>query len=175
MSSTNPIFMIGLQFLNFWLLKVMLRCINDDVTIIKHGHQATGNARVILLDESSFTLFPTSIRKSLRLENTQGSQQSGKPGSISDTRGRLCDGLGSNIVVQYSVVPIITLDPISVREYVDSLGSQLHSTIQMLFPNNDVLFQVVVWRAWRWTSTSSLASTVTRSEHHWITVVSFED
>jgi hypothetical protein len=28
----------------------------------------------------------------------------------------------------------------------------------------------VVWRAWRWTSASSLASAITRFEHHWTTV-----
>jgi hypothetical protein len=26
------------------------------------------------------------------------------------------------------------------------------------------------WRAWRWTSPSSLASTITRYEHHWTTM-----
>jgi hypothetical protein len=44
---------------NLWLLKVMLRCINDGVTVIKPGHQATGNAHIIWSDESSFMLFPT--------------------------------------------------------------------------------------------------------------------
>ena len=38
---------VGLQLLNLWLLKVMPRCANDDVTTIKPGHQTTGNARVI--------------------------------------------------------------------------------------------------------------------------------
>jgi hypothetical protein len=38
----------------------MLRCVNYGVTIIKPGHQTTGNERVIWPDESSFTLFPTS-------------------------------------------------------------------------------------------------------------------
>jgi hypothetical protein len=37
-------------------------------------------------------------------------------------RGRFCDGLGSNIVVQYSVGPIITLHGrITAREYVGRL------------------------------------------------------
>jgi hypothetical protein len=39
------------------------------------------------------------IMKSLCLENTQGSLQSGMPGSNNETQGRFCDGLGSNIVV----------------------------------------------------------------------------
>jgi hypothetical protein len=54
--------------------------------------------RVIWLDDSSFTLFPASGGV-LRLENTQGRLQSGMPGSNSETRKGLCDGLGSNIVV----------------------------------------------------------------------------
>jgi hypothetical protein len=33
----------------------------------------------------------------------------------------------------------------------------------------------MVSRAWRWTSASSLASTITISEHHWTTLVSFGD
>jgi hypothetical protein len=59
---TNPTFMAGLQLLNFRLLKVMLRRVNDGVTTIKPGHQTTGNARVIWSDGSSFTLFPASGR-----------------------------------------------------------------------------------------------------------------
>jgi hypothetical protein len=53
-----------------------------------------------------------------------------KPGSNSGTQGRFCDGLGSNIVVQYSVGPIITLHGrIPAREYVDWLGIQVHPII----------------------------------------------
>jgi hypothetical protein len=64
------------------------------------------------------------------LENTQGSLQSGMPGSNSETRGRFCNGLGSNIVVQYSAGPIITLHgQITAREYVDRLGNQVHGHI----------------------------------------------
>jgi hypothetical protein len=94
---TDPMSMVGLQLLNLWLLKVMLRCINDGVMTIKCEHQATGNAcdmvRWVVLHAVSY------IRKSLHLENTQGSLQSGMPGSNSETRGRFCDGLGSNIMV----------------------------------------------------------------------------
>jgi hypothetical protein len=80
--------------------------------------------------------------KSLRLENTQGSLQSGMPGSNSETRGRLCDGLGSNVAVQYSVVSIITLHGrITAREYVDRLCNQVHPMTQTLFPKNAVVFQ----------------------------------
>jgi hypothetical protein len=64
------------------------------------------------------------------------------PSSNSKTRGRFYDGLGSNIVVQYSVGPIITLhDLITAREYVDRVGNQVHPMIPALFPNNDPVFQ----------------------------------
>jgi hypothetical protein len=62
MSFTNPASMVGLQLLNLWLLKVMLRCENDGVTIIKPGYRTTGNIHVIWSDELPFTLFPTSGR-----------------------------------------------------------------------------------------------------------------
>jgi hypothetical protein len=53
-----------------------------------------------------------------------------------------CDGLGSNIVVRYSVCPIITRHGrITAREYVDRLGYQVHPMIQTLFPNNGAVFQ----------------------------------
>jgi hypothetical protein len=96
---TNPTSTAGMQLLNLCLLKVILRCVNDGVTTIKPGHQTTGIACVIWSVESSFTLLPTTVRKSLRLENIQGSLQYGMPGSNSETRGRFCDGLGGNIVV----------------------------------------------------------------------------
>jgi hypothetical protein len=55
---------------------------------------------------------------------------------------RFCDGLGSNIVAQYSFGPIITIHGlITAREYVDRLRNQVHPMIQTLFPNNDAVFQ----------------------------------
>jgi hypothetical protein len=58
------------------------------------------------------------------------------PGYNTETKGRLSDGLGSNIVVQYSVCPNITLHGrITAREYVDRLGNQVHPVIQMLHPS----------------------------------------
>jgi hypothetical protein len=57
-------------------------------------------------------------------------------------RGSFYDGFGSNIVVQFSVGPIITVHGrITAREYVDKLGNQVHPKIQTLFPNNDVVFE----------------------------------
>jgi hypothetical protein len=64
------------------------------------------------------------------------------PGSSSKTRGRFYDSSGCNIVVQYSVGPIITLHGrIIARECVDRLDNQVHPMIQTLFPNNDALIQ----------------------------------
>jgi hypothetical protein len=71
-SFTNAISTVGLQLLNFSLLKVMLRYKNDSVTNMKPGHQTSGNACVICQNKLSFRLFLTSVSKSLRLENTQG-------------------------------------------------------------------------------------------------------
>jgi hypothetical protein len=64
------------------------------------------------------------------------------PGSNSETRRRFCDELGSKIVVQYSVGPIITLHgSITAREYVDVLSNQVYPMIQKLFQKNGTLFQ----------------------------------
>jgi hypothetical protein len=80
------------------------------------------------------------IRNGLRLENNQGSLQSGMPGSNNETWGRFCDGLGRNIMVLYSVGPIITLHGrITARDYMYRLGNQVHPMIQMLFLNNDAV------------------------------------
>jgi hypothetical protein len=81
--------------------------------------------------------------KSLRLENTQDSLKYGMPAPKNETRGRFCDGIRNNIVVQCSVGHIITLHGrITAREYMDRLGKQVHPMIQTLFPNNDTVFQV---------------------------------
>jgi hypothetical protein len=63
------------------------------------------------------------------------------PGFNSETLGRFCDDLGSNIMVQHSVVPIITLHGrITARKYVDRLGNQVQPMIQTLFPKNNAVF-----------------------------------
>jgi hypothetical protein len=105
-SFTNPTYMVGLQLLNLRLLEVMLRCVNDGATTIKPGHQTTGNAHVIWSDELSFALFPTSGRVYIWRTSTEAYN----PECLVPTKmGQFCDGLGSNIVIQYTVVPIITL------------------------------------------------------------------
>jgi hypothetical protein len=92
-------------------------------------------------DESSFTLSPTPGRVYV----WRTAKEAYDPECLipnSKTRGRFCDGLASNIVVQYSVGPIITLrDRINAKEYVDRLGNQVHPMIQTLFPNNGAVFQ----------------------------------
>jgi hypothetical protein len=104
--------------------KVLLRCIHDGVTAIKPGHQTTRQ----LETRAWYT------RKGLRLENTQGSPQSVMPGCENETRRRFRDGVGSNIVVQYSVDPINTLHGrIPARGYVARLANQVHPMIQTLF------------------------------------------
>jgi hypothetical protein len=102
-----------------------------------HKREQSDNWKwVIWSDELSFTLFLKSGK------NTEGSLQSGMPGSNSETRVRFCDGLGSSIMVQYSVGPNITLHcQITAREYMDSLGNQVHAMIQTLFLNKDAVFQ----------------------------------
>jgi hypothetical protein len=75
----------------------MLICINDDVTSIKPGHQPTGNVHLIQSDESSSMLFPTSGKVYIWRTPKEAYQET------------FCDGLGSNIMVQYSVGPVITL------------------------------------------------------------------
>jgi hypothetical protein len=52
------------------------------------------------------------------------------PVSNDEAWGRFCDCLGSNIVVQYSVGPIIFYGRITAREYVDRLGNQVHPMTQ---------------------------------------------
>jgi hypothetical protein len=48
--------------LNLWLVKLMIRCINNGVTTIKPEHLTTRNTCVIWSDELSFMLFPASGR-----------------------------------------------------------------------------------------------------------------
>jgi hypothetical protein len=56
--------------------------------------------------------------------------------------GRFSDGLGSNIMVQNSFGSIITPHGrITARVYVDRLGNPVHLMIQMLFLNDNPVFQ----------------------------------
>jgi hypothetical protein len=63
-------------------------------------------------------------------------------GSSGEIWSLLRDCLGRNIMVLYSVGPIITLHgQITAREYVDMLGNQVHPMVQTLFLNNGAVFQ----------------------------------
>jgi hypothetical protein len=81
-------------------------------------------------------------------------------GSSSETQGTSCDGLSSNIVVQYSVGSIVTIHGrITTREYVGRLGNQMHPTVQTLFPNGNAVFE-------NDNAPCSPASTIAESEHY---------
>jgi hypothetical protein len=108
----------------------MLICVNNGVPTIKPGRQTTGRARVIWSGESSITLFPTSggvyvwriLKETYNLEGLVPTVKH---------RKRFCVGLGSNIVLQYSVGPIITLHGrIAAREYLGRLVNEFHPMIQ---------------------------------------------
>jgi hypothetical protein len=116
----------------------MLRYVNDGVTIINPGHQTTGNAR----DVRWVVLHAVpSMRKSLRLENTQASLQSGMPGSVPIAKH------GGGFVVVWAPISWYSILlshhypwwPITAEEYVDRLSNQVHHMIQTLFPNNDAV------------------------------------
>jgi hypothetical protein len=182
-SFTNATSTVGLQLLNLWLLKVMPRWCHD----IKPGHQTTGNAWYGQMSRPSRC---SPHQEEFTFGEQPRSLQSGMPSSNNETRGKFRDCLGSNIVVEYSIIPIITIrGQITAREYVDRLSNQVHPMIQTLFPSEERCSfprwhclhshswncSVMVWRTWRRTSTSSLASTITTFEHHWTTLVSFGD
>jgi hypothetical protein len=102
----------------------MFRSINNGVTTIKPGYQTTGNMHVIWSDKSSSLPFPTSGRVYV-CWTPKAAYNPECLGSNSETWGKLCDGLGSNSMVQNSVGPIITLHgQITAREYMDRLGNQ---------------------------------------------------
>jgi hypothetical protein len=118
----------------------MLRRVNDGVTIIKPGHQTTGNACVLWSHESSFTLFPTSRRvciwrtpkEAYNLECLVPPWNTG-------------DFLWWFRHQYYGTVfcwSITTLHGrITAREYGNRLGNQVHPMILTLFPNNNSVFQ----------------------------------
>ena len=88
------------------------------------------------------------------------------PGSNCEIWRRICE------ITWYSAGPVITLrGRITAGEYLDISGNQVYPMVQMSFPNNDAVFKmtvrphiqkgsVSVWGPWRYTSTSSLASTM---------------
>jgi hypothetical protein len=132
-SFTNITYVAGMQLLNqLWLLKVMLRCVNDGFKTIKPGHQTSGNA--------SYSQMSHPLHCSLHQKEFTFWEHPRKLTIQNASRGRLCDGLGSNIMIfcwsQYYPHCRITR-----TEYVDRLGNQMHPMIQALFPNNAVFQQ----------------------------------
>ena len=62
------------------------------------------------------------------------------PTSNCETCSQFCNDFGSNI--QYFAGPVLTLNgQITASNYMDILGSQVHRLVQVLFPNNDAVFQ----------------------------------
>ena len=62
------------------------------------------------------------------------------PGSNSKTWSQICDDMGCNI--QYSAGSVLTLNGrITVSDCMDILGSLVHPMLQVLFPDNDAVFQ----------------------------------
>jgi hypothetical protein len=120
------------------------------------------------------------IRKSLHLENIQGSIQSRMTGSKVKHVG--CSVWEA--ISWYSVGPIFIFHSrITARECVDKLTNHVHAMIQTLFPRSVAVCphsyswscSAMVWRGWWWTSTSSMASIITKFKYHWTTLVRFGD
>ena len=62
------------------------------------------------------------------------------PGSNCETWSQICDDLGSNI--WYSAASVLTLNGrIIASDYVVILVNKVHHMVQVLFPNNDAIFQ----------------------------------
>jgi hypothetical protein len=135
-SFTKPISAARLQLLNLWILKVMLGCVNDGVTTIKPRHQENQKIENAWYCQMSCPSRWSLHHEGLCVENTQVNLDSGILDSNSETRRRFYVGLGSNILAQYSVCPIITLHGrIVTMDYVDGLVNQVQLMIKTLFPN----------------------------------------
>jgi hypothetical protein len=108
----------------------MLRCISG-VTTIKHGHQTTGNMCMLWSDESSFTLYPTSGKVYVWRTPKEACNPECLVLTVKHGGGFMMLWAA---ISWYSVGPIITLhDLITVREYVDRLGNQVHPMIRRYF------------------------------------------
>jgi hypothetical protein len=168
--------------LNLWLMKVILRCVNDGVTTIKPEYQTTRQMET----RTWYSQMSRPSRCSLHQEEFTFGQHPRKP-TIRNAwleqwnTGEVLWWSGQQHRGKYSPCPIITLHGrITAREYVDRWGNQAHSMIseeRCSFPRRQCPYShswncsVIVRRVWKWTSTSSLASSITRSEHHWTTLV----
>jgi hypothetical protein len=111
------------------------------------------------------------------------------PGSKSKTWGRLCNDFDSSIMVGILLVPLlhfmaellqgctwtgwVIICILWSRRYFWTMTQFCRTTVPP--HSHSWNCSLMVWRAWRWTSASSLASTIARIEHHWTTLVSFGD
>ena len=137
---------------------------------------------VVWSDESSFMLFPASGGFIF-----EGRQR--KPCNLEDLIPVVKHG-GGYVMIWVAISwccasPIITPNGgITASDYVDIIGDQVHSVVQLLFPNNVAVFQdgsssthsqkcsILGWGA---CSECSLASTVTRLKYYRTTVVGFRE
>jgi hypothetical protein len=118
---TNPTSTAGLQLLNSWSLKVMLRCLSDGVATIKRRHHTTGNSGVIWTDKSFFTLFPASGRVYLWKTFKETCNPECLVPRVKQERSFVTVWAA---ISWYSFSPIITLYiQITAKEYVDRLGN----------------------------------------------------
>ena len=63
------------------------------------------------------------------------------PGQNCETWSQFCDDFGSKIQYSAGLVVLTLSGRITAGDYVDILGSQVHRVVQVLFPNNDAVFQ----------------------------------
>jgi hypothetical protein len=175
---------VGLQLLNLWLWKVMLRCINDGVTTIKREHWATGNVRDMVIWVILHSV--PYIRKSLFGEHHKKPTirnawfQQWNMGEV-----LWCFGQQYRDILLVPLLPFMakllqenmwTGEVIRFIPWSDDIFEQRCSFRRKQCPQSHIWnCSFMVWRAWRWTSASPLASTITRCEHHWTTLVSFGD
>jgi hypothetical protein len=97
---------------------------------------------VIWSDKSSFKLFPASGREYVWRTPKEAYNPECFLPRVEHPGGFVMDwAASSNIVVQYSAGPIITLHrQITARKYLDSSANQVPHMIHTLFPNNDAVF-----------------------------------
>jgi hypothetical protein len=110
------------------------------VKTMKTGHQTTGNARVILSDESSLTLFLTSGRIYVwRTPKEAHNKESLFPRV---KHAEVLWWFGEQYRGAVPIGPIITFHSrITAKEYVNRLCNQVNPMIQTLVPNNNAIFQ----------------------------------
>jgi hypothetical protein len=116
------------------------------------------------------------------LENTQGALQSGMPGSNSETW--VDSVIVWTTILWYSIL-LVPLLPFMAKLLQGSMWRgwvirrNFQTTVQFFKMTVPPLSQLELFshglRAWRCISASFLASTITRFQHHWTTLVSFGD